>query len=164
MNKEETTSHTVTARNPQSATRVWSPVAGHWLLVVAWMAVIFYLSAQSGLGGMELPAIFQTLRKGGHIFEYAVLGLLLGRALIATWQAKGETLSQSLYMRAWLVGVAIATAYAITDEIHQSFVPQRGGHVLDVMLDALSAAAALGFWYRAHLKQFAPNSPNRETM
>jgi hypothetical protein len=42
----------------------------------------------------------------------------------------------------WLVAWACATGYAATDELHQAFVPGRGPAVLDVLIDALGAAAA----------------------
>ena len=110
------------------------------------MAVIFLLSAQSSLGDMQLPPILGALRKAGHIFEYTVLALLLGRAILGTWRARGEKLSRSLLNRVWWVGTAAATLYGITDEFHQTFVPKRGGHLTDVLIDALSATAALGIW------------------
>jgi VanZ family protein len=117
-----------------------------WLPVLAWMAVIFFLSAQSSLGDMQLPPLFGALRKSGHIFEYAVLALLLGRALLGTWRARGEKLSRTLLNRVWWVGAAAATLYGITDEFHQTFVPKRGGYPTDVLIDALAAIAALGIW------------------
>jgi VanZ family protein len=48
---------------------------------------------------------------------------------------------------AWLTQVswlafAIAIGYAITDEIHQTFVPTRNGSSVDVPIDAVGAAIA----------------------
>jgi VanZ family protein len=88
---------------------------------LALMALIFFLSAQpdlsSGLGDWDL-----VLRKLAHMTEYAVLYLLWLRALpgVAPW-----------------VPVAIALGYAVTDEIHQSFVEGRHGAVIDVGIDAV---------------------------
>jgi VanZ family protein len=42
----------------------------------------------------------------------------------------------------WLAGT-IAVGYAITDEIHQTFVPTRNGSPVDVLIDAVGAAAAM---------------------
>ncbi len=36
-----------------------------------------------------------------------------------------------------LTAVAIGIAYAVTDEVHQAFVPGRQGAVLDVLVDAV---------------------------
>ena len=115
------------------------------------MLLIFVLSAQSALGGMEWPPVFMALRKSAHIIEYAVLSILLGRALVTTWRARNdhETPKRTLLVRAWWLGVVLATLYAATDEFHQSFVPRRGAHIEDVLIDALSATAALGIWYIA---------------
>jgi VanZ family protein len=90
---------------------VWGPV-------VLWAGLIFGLSSVpdlgTGLGGWDL-----VLRKIGHAAEYAVLGLLLLRAV-------GRVLPAA----------AAALAYAVSDEIHQAFVPGRQAAVRDVLVDA----------------------------
>jgi VanZ family protein len=95
-----------------------------WLPVVAWAALIFVLSAQpdlsTGLGTWDL-----VLRKLAHLTEYAILGALLLRAVGAR-------------VPALVAGVA----YAVSDEIHQTFVPGRQGSVLDVLID--SAGVVIG--------------------
>jgi VanZ family protein len=89
-----------------------------WLPVAVWAAVIFAISSipslSTGLGTWDL-----ILRKAAHLTEYAILGLLLFRAL-------GRELP------AFAAGVG----YAITDEIHQLFVRGRHGSPLDVAVDA----------------------------
>lgn len=137
--KEAVKSDTLGARNVLIA----------WTLVFLWMSVIFFFSAQSALGRMELPPLFAALRKTGHIVEYAILALLLGKALIASWRVRAElaTATRTIFARAWWLGVTLATLYAASDEFHQSFVPNRGAHVIDVIIDCLSATAALGVWY-----------------
>ena len=94
---------------------------------VALMALIFFLSAQpdlsSGLGDWDL-----VLRKLAHMAEYAVLYLLWLRALPAA--------------PPW-VPVAIALGYAVTDEIHQSFVEGRHGAPVDVLVDAVGIACGV---------------------
>ena len=52
--------------------------------------------------------------------------------------------------------------YAMSDEFHQTFVPKRGGRVEDVVLDTLSAVAALGFWYRHKARQLESPGPRPE--
>lgn len=90
-----------------------------WLPVAAWAALIFGLSSVpdlgTGLGGWDL-----VLRKLAHATEYAILAALLVRALGRPgWAA--------------LAGLA----YAISDEIHQSFVEGRQGSPLDVGIDTV---------------------------
>jgi len=108
---------------------------------------------------MSLPPYLAALRKTGHIAEYAVLALLLGRALITSWQAEGRLTTRAILQRAWWVGVAAASLYAVTDEFHQTFVPMRGGHIADVLIDALSATAALGIWYLVRARKLRAAAP-----
>ena len=87
--------------------------------------MIFTLSSipslSTGLGVWDT-----ILRKGAHATEYAILGVLLLRAL-------GREL------RAFALGVA----YAATDEIHQHFVAGRHASPFDVAFDAAGVALGL---------------------
>ena len=95
-----------------------------WLPVVAWAALIFALSSVpdlgTGLGTWDL-----VLRKLAHAGEYAVLGLLLARAV------------------AELPAFALGVAYAVTDEVHQAFVNGRQAALLDVAIDAAGTLAGI---------------------
>ena len=96
-----------------------------WLPVVLWAGVIFAFSSipslGTGLGTWDL-----VLRKCAHMTEYAVLAILLRRALGSE-----------------LAALAIAIAYAVTDELHQAFVPGRHGSPVDVAIDGIGAALGL---------------------
>ncbi len=99
-----------------------------WLPVIAWAALIFALSSVpdlgTGLGGWDL-----VLRKLAHAAEYAVLGSLLLRAT------------------GWVgLAVVLGLAYAVSDEIHQTFVPGRAGAPLDVVIDAVGVACGVLFY------------------
>lgn len=91
---------------------------------VAVMALIFFLSAQPGLDS-GLGAWDVLLRKLAHVSEYALLTLLWARAL-PRWPPA--------------VPALIALAYAITDELHQTLVPDRRGTPVDVLVDAVGVA------------------------
>jgi VanZ family protein len=97
-----------------------------WLPVLVWAGVIFAFSSvpslNSGLGGWDL-----VLRKLAHMTEYAILAVLLARALGSY---------------AWAFGLAVA--YAATDEVHQLFVRGRHGSPIDVGIDAVGALIGLG--------------------
>jgi VanZ family protein len=101
-----------------------------WLPVVAWAGVIFALSSVpdlgTGLGGWDL-----LLRKLAHAGEYALLGALLLRALSRD-----------------LPAFALGVAYAISDELHQHFVPGRRGAPLDVLIDAVGVGLGVLAWRR----------------
>ena len=105
------------------ALRLWAPV-------VLWAAVIFAFSSVpdlgTGLGTWDL-----VLRKLAHACEYALLGALLLRAL-----------------RSEFAAVAAGVAYAITDEIHQIFVPGRVGSPIDVAIDAVGVTVGVLLWRR----------------
>lgn len=82
------------------------------------------------------------VRKAAHFTEYA----LFGASLFATVRAflgkrfveKGKGGNRLLYLISWILG----TLYAVTDEVHQLFVPGRYGKWTDVVID--SAGLALG--------------------
>ncbi len=100
------------------------------MAVVAWMTVIFLVSATPDLRSGFQPLWDRILRKGAHVLEYAVLAWLTGRAGMLSGMARGRAL--------WL-GALLAVAYAASDEYHQSFVPGRDGNALDVGIDAAGA-------------------------
>ena len=102
-----------------------------WLPVLAWAAVIFALSSIPHLG-TGLGTWDTILRKGAHVTEYAILGLLLLRAV------GRET-------PAFLLGVA----YAITDEIHQHFVTGRHSSPIDVAIDSTGVLIGVLVFFRA---------------
>lgn len=97
---------------------------------LALMALIFAFSAQpglsSGLGTLDLVG-----RKLVHMAEFGLLFLLWLRAL--GWRRPG-------------VAAAIAIAYAITDELHQTTVEDRNGSPVDVLIDATGVAIAWLLW------------------
>jgi VanZ family protein len=82
-----------------------------------------------------------VVRKGAHVTEYAILALLLYRALRRTAQKPSTEWCRNCAYWAWM----LAFAYAASDEWHQSFVPSRGGSVHDVLIDACGAALGLLF-------------------
>ena len=65
------------------------------------------------------------VRKTGHFMEYLLLGLTLRWGI-------GKLISRRPLLTAWVVG----TAYAVTDEIHQLFVPGRSCEFRDICIDA----------------------------
>ena len=101
-----------------------------WAPVVLWAAVIFAFSSVSDLG-TGLGTWDLVLRKLAHAAEFAVLGALLLRAL-----------------RDERGALATGVAYAITDELHQHFVPGRVGSPVDVAIDAIGVAAGVLLWRR----------------
>jgi VanZ family protein len=101
------------------------------------MLLIYVVSAQPTLPHAPDQLADLLLKKGAHMIEYAVLFLLLRRALAAR---PGPILPLGL---AWVLTVL----YAASDEFHQTFVPGRNGNVWDALIDGAGATlAALGTW------------------
>lgn len=112
------------------SSRPWAPyasAAGGWGPALAYMGMIFYLSSRSYLPG-QISAIPD---KVGHAILYAGLGFLLARAL-----TKPVALSK---ITRGIVAVILATAYGVSDEFHQSFVPHRTADLADVAADFVGA-------------------------
>ena len=102
-----------------------------WGPVVAYMAAIFYLSAQSS------PSIPGGLPdKLAHAIQYFGLGVVVFRAVA------GGLGAQVTAARA-MATMIIAVAYAVSDEVHQLFVPNRTADAGDVFADATGASVAL---------------------
>ena len=85
-----------------------------WLVSLAYMGVIFYLSAHSG-AQVGIPAPWDKL---AHLCEYAVLGFLLSKAT-------GR----------WALGWVLAAWWGTSDEVHQAFVPGREAGINDWWAD-----------------------------
>ena len=116
------------------------PFVRYWLPVLAYVGLIFVLSAQPGLAP---PVQFEYSDKVVHILEYGVLGILLARALITLPRLNSMLL-------AGLVAVAIGTGIAAADEAFQSTVPNRDSNVYDLIADAvgLSLGQIVYLWFR----------------
>jgi VanZ family protein len=126
--------------------------------VLVWMWIIFAASSDRGsfqhssrligplmrwlfphLSDEAVHAVVVIVRKCAHLAEYAVLALLLWRAVrkppepnAAAWRWSEAGLA-----------LALVALYAASDEFHQTFVPSRQGCVTDVLLDTTGAALAL---------------------
>ena len=76
----------------------------------------------------ELISSFQFIaRKTAHLSLYAVLGLLSFLAVISYRNLK--------FGFRTALSAAICLLYAVSDEVHQLFVPGRSGEIRDVCID-----------------------------
>lgn len=118
--------------------------------VALWMLVIFLLSnqvadtssAQSDIivGAIKTfqPSLSTELltfltRKAAHIVAYLILGVLLYNLV----RSYSLTSCQMI-----AISILLAGSYAVSDEIHQTFVEGRSGEVRDVLID--TSASAVG--------------------
>lgn len=102
-----------------------------WLPALTIMVVIFALSSQSGLRVSDDPGVDRPARTLAHLLSYGALGVAL---LFATSGGSRPTL------RTALIAFALAVAFGLSDEVHQSFVPDRTGQLRDLIVDAVGAA------------------------
>src|SRR3989344_7475105 len=103
--------------------------AYYWLPAIIWMGIIFYFSSRlntSVTGEFLFDFIFF---KSLHMIEYAILYFLLFRAF---YSIKNQQLAIG---NKFLYPLFISILYALSDEVHQTFVPTREGKVRDVIFD-----------------------------
>lgn len=128
-----------------------------WIAAILWLIVICiestsFASAQNTgrilypllhfLFGLS-PARFEHwhfyIRKGGHVFGYGLLSILLFRAWRATLPAIGEANWRLRWASIAVLGTALV---ASLDEWHQTFLPARTGRWQDVVLDTCAGIVA----------------------
>jgi VanZ family protein len=136
---------------------LWKTRISNWLPVCAWASLIFFFSTDhfssantAQLFGFlsswlfpELPTedigpVHGLVRKLGHWTEYFVLAVLLLRALHKETGKKWE-------LRHAVLTLLFIFVYALSDELHQVFVPSRTASFGDVMIDVLGGICGI-FW------------------
>ncbi len=131
-----------------------------WLAVILWMAVIFSFSAESGVASTEtsdgvvdrvVEEMFGTsdrsiipdfvrvkvtfyVRKAAHFTAFMLLGILTVSAL---------RVDVKRFLPCGIVSFGICVLYAVSDEVHQLFVPGREGRLLDVGIDTAGALCGI---------------------
>ena len=134
----------------------------YWLPLLVWVCVMFLSSTdlmsaehtsrfitpillwlKPGMAPKTIAAIHIIIRKCAHLGEYAILALLLFRAVVSVANAEWSM---------WIlsIGVWIGCVFAAsTDEFHQSFLKSRSASVEDVLID--SGGACFGIFIGAVL-------------
>lgn len=101
----------------------------------------------------QLGQLNFLIRKGAHLTEYAVLTCLsFGVGTLGLQRSWKSVLPFAL---------AGSAVFAITDEVHQRFVPNRGASPMDVLIDITGALLAVGIitvWH-VYLKPEAKPEP-----
>jgi VanZ family protein len=85
------------------------------------------------------------VRKNAHAFMYMVLAILASSAFFSYNKRGKNTIVYILF---------ICLFYAVTDEFHQSFVPERTSLVSDVLVDFCGALIGLLFFYIVYYKVY----------
>lgn len=101
----------------------------------------------AGVTGLEEGLVSFIVRKGAHFLEHLVLGISLFWT-VRDLRMKHGRVPDGLAGRAVLVPWVVGTMYAVTDEVHQYFVPGRSCELRDVLIDACGVAAGVAIvWY-----------------
>ncbi len=103
-------------------------VIKNWLPVVLWCVLIFFVSSLPQLPKLKITTWDRLLKNAAHFFEYAVLYFLIIRALG--------------FKKYWLA-LVLGGAYAVSDELHQSFVPSRVPSLQDLFVDIMGMLTTL---------------------
>ena len=82
-----------------------------------------------------------AVRKCAHFTEYLLLGLSLFATVREYDPVRLERNEQ--WQRTALLSWGIGTLYALTDEIHQAFVPGRSCEIRDMLIDSCGVAAGV---------------------
>lgn len=78
---------------------------------------------------LDFDYIHYLLRKSAHVFLYTLLGVLTVSAVHLSGKIKSK-------IKVFLISLFICVGYAVTDEIHQFFVPGRSCEFKDVLIDS----------------------------
>lgn len=132
------------------------------LLVILWMIVIFSFSSDIGsesssksdgltkhivdfisdITNIEASSVEDTItlivRKGAHILEYLILGILVINVLKDYYD---------INYKYCLIGLLICYIYACSDEVHQLFVPGRSGKIIDTFVDLVGSSIGVFSYY-----------------
>jgi VanZ family protein len=132
-----------------------------WIAVLLWMGLIFSLSAQPAADSnqlskgvtkvvievvekvapkaeLEVRDYNHFIRKNAHFLAYLVLGVLVMQALSF---GKGRSARRNAF-----IAVIICLFYAMSDEVHQLYVPGRGAQLGDVGIDGVGGMVGVGVY------------------
>lgn len=112
------------------------------LMISEWVSdVLDAIDIDVSASELHLP-----IRKLAHMSEYACL------AITAMWAFMGVK-------KRYIFVFVFCVVYAITDEIHQLYVPGRAGSPVDVMIDTVGVAIGLlVYWVAVRLRRKSKSS------
>ena len=133
------------------------------VILLGWMIVIFYMSSQpanessqlsGGIVSKLIAAFFHKfdsmslqeqetisnaisfiVRKTAHFIEYFILGVLTTCVL--------TTFDKYKHKVKIVISILFCVLYAVSDEIHQLFVPGRACRIRDICIDSTGSIVAI---------------------
>ena len=122
------------------------------LIVITIMVIIFIFSHDSGSISTIKSNIFvdrfynifnfninrrlltKIIRKSAHISLYALLGFSVSNYLI--------DFNKKIYINS----ILFILIYSISDEVHQLFIPNRSGSIIDILIDLIGGIIGIILW------------------
>ena len=88
-------------------------------------------------------SVDNIVRKAAHFTLYAIMGVICFNALFYTYGKSNK--------KFWIIAILICFIYAISDEVHQMFVPGRACMIKDIVIDTLGAIPGSFICRRFHI-------------
>jgi len=150
---------------------VWRDLLKNWGVVATWMVVISTLSSEGfsadntnryldpilryffpQLSPAGFVLAHGVIRKLAHIVEFFVLGLL------AYWAARRGRAPRWRF--GWAAqAMSLAAGFALIDETHQMFIPNRTGSYVDSAIDCSGAFASQVVIFLRRRNRGSPTRP-----
>ena len=108
-----------------------------WGPVLAWMLVIYAISSIGNLPKVDRGPIDTLMHKSAHLLEYAILAVLLVRAMRS---------DRPIGRREIVIALIVVALYGASDEWHQSFVNGRDSEAWTVGLDTIGGVIGVLVW------------------
>ena len=119
----------------------------YWQIIfpILIMLLIWSFSAQNGdsSDSLSIPLAAKlgltnrVVRKIAHFLIYAMLGASLANFFRSV---EGKQFPK---FKDILASILVAVVYSCIDEYHQSFIPDRDGNPIDILIDSLGAIAGI---------------------
>ena len=117
----------------------------HWLPLIIWLSVIFIVSSIHGskfhllpfnsITQIHIEEILSYRQAAFHAGEYGLLAILMYRLL--------RLKLDQAYRFIYLLSLTTSILYAISDEVHQYFVPGRFATLTDLIFDTIGMILGL---------------------
>ena len=78
--------------------------------------------------------VTKLIRKSAHISLYALLGFSVSNYLI--------DFNKKIYINS----ILFILIYSISDEVHQLFIPNRSGSIIDILIDLIGGIIGIILW------------------
>lgn len=113
----------------------------YWIPSVLLCILIFTLSSRPRISLSDKSVVDFIIFKSLHMLEYGLLMIFNYRALLNSYHGLNK---KQLSLFSFLATLL----YAVSDEIHQTYVPTREGRLRDVGFDTIGTLLALLFIWK----------------